>query len=544
MGNTRKDNIVAQAGILAVAGIISRIIGLLYKSPLTSVIGTAGNGYYQSAYAIYTIVLLISSYSIPSAVSKIIASKLAVKEYRNAHRIFRCALLYVLIVGVIGSAVLFLGAELLAKQEGSIPAIRIFAPTVLVYGPLGVLRGYFQAHKSMVQTSISQILEQIINAVASIGFAYFFIKAFAGTDRKSIATWGAAGSAVGTGLGVLMGLIVMFLIYMLNHKLIMKRIKRDTYHMDDGYGMIFKEITFLVTPFILSTAVYNLSSVVNTQVYQGSYAWRPDVDKDFVNDMFGLFSAQAQTISTIPIAFASAMAAAMIPSITTCIASSDIMGARRKIALAVKTTMIISIPSAVGIFVLARPVILLLFPRTTPEELEIAGGLLMALALSIVFFAISTLNNSILQGIGRVNTPVINAAIALAIQSGVLYGLLKFTELDIFSVVIANLVYSGILSFLNQFFVRKEIGYKQEMVKSILIPTLAAVIMGLSAWGVYKGFFLITSSMRLSVIPAILIAVVVYFVALLFLRCFSEDELLAIPKGTVILKLARKLKLG
>lgn len=541
MGKKTKDNIVAQAGILAVAGIISRIIGLLYRSPLTSVIGTAGNGYYQSAYAIYTIILLISSYSIPSAVSKIIASKLAVKEYRNAHRIFRCALVYVLIVGAIGSAVLFFGAELLAKQEGSIPAIKIFAPTVLIYGPLGVLRGYFQAHKSMVQTSVSQILEQIMNAVASIGFAYLFIKMFAGTDTKSIATWGAAGSAVGTGLGVVMGLIVMFLIYLLNHKLIKSRIRRDVHHEDDSFGEIFKSITLLVTPFILSTAIYNLSSVVNTQVYQGSYAWRVGVDKDVINDMFGLFSAQAQTISTIPIAFASAMAAAMIPSITTCIASKDITGARSKIALAVKTTMIISIPSAVGIFVLAKPVIFLLFPGTTSDELEIAGRLLMALAVSVVFFAISTLNNSILQGIGRVNTPVVNAAIALAIQSGVLFALLKFTDLDIYSVVIANLVYSAILSFLNQFFVRREIGYRQELLKSILIPTVASAIMGLVAWGMYKGLFLITQSMRISVIPAIIMAIGVYFFALLMLKCFTEEELMAIPKGSIVVKIGRKL---
>ena len=167
MGKKTRDSLVMQAAVLAAAGIISRIIGLLYRSPLTSAIGAAGNGYYSSAYYIYTIVLLISSYSIPSAVSKIIASRLAVKEYRNAHRVFRCALLYVLIVGTIGAAVLFFGASALARQEGCIPAIKIFAPTVLIYGPLGVLRGYFQAHRTMLQTSFSVLTDYRVFSVSN-----------------------------------------------------------------------------------------------------------------------------------------------------------------------------------------------------------------------------------------------------------------------------------------------------------------------------------------------------------------------------------------
>ena len=165
-----KDNFIMQAGILAAAGIISRIIGLLYRSPLQRVIGDLGMGYYSSAYNYYTIILLISSYSIPSAISKVIAQKLAVREYRNAHRIFKCALWYVLAVGGVASLFLFFGAGLFVAPE-AVPVLRTFAPTVFVYGILGVLRGYFQAHKSMAQTSVSQVLEQVANAIVSIGAA-------------------------------------------------------------------------------------------------------------------------------------------------------------------------------------------------------------------------------------------------------------------------------------------------------------------------------------------------------------------------------------
>lgn len=132
-----------QAGILAAAGIISRIIGLLYRGPLHSVIGDLGLGYYQSAYNYYTIVLLISSYSIPSAISKVIAQKLGAREYRNAHRLFKGALLYVLVVGGAASLLLFFGAGWFVATPEAILVLRTFAPTIFVYGILGVLRGYF-----------------------------------------------------------------------------------------------------------------------------------------------------------------------------------------------------------------------------------------------------------------------------------------------------------------------------------------------------------------------------------------------------------------
>ena len=174
--NKKKDGFIMQAGILAIAGIIVRIIGLLYNTPLVAIIGDEGNGYYNSAYYAYSIVLLISSYSIPSAVSKVIAQRLATKEYRNAHRIFLCAFLYVLVVGGIASLFVFFGAGFMVKMESAVLPLKILAPTIFFSGILGVLRGYFQAHESMMQTSVSQILEQISNAAVSIGVAYLLIK--------------------------------------------------------------------------------------------------------------------------------------------------------------------------------------------------------------------------------------------------------------------------------------------------------------------------------------------------------------------------------
>lgn len=537
-----------QAGILAAAGIVSRIIGLLYRSPLQRVIGDLGMGYYNSAYNFYTIILMVSSYSIPSAISKVIAQKLAWKEYRNAHRIFLCALGYALAVGGVASLFLYFGAGLFVAAE-AVPVLRTFAPTIFVYGILGVLRGYFQAHGSMAQTSVSQVLEQLANAVVSVGAACLLIVQAMGSlevpaeepARVARAARGAIGSALGTGAGVLIALVFMAGMYRLNRGLIHRRIRRDGHEEVDSYGDILKMITLVVTPFILSTAIYNLNDTVNNALYT---KWLPGVkelDAVSVYSRWGVFSGQSVTISKIPIAFATAMAAAMIPTVSRLVSARNLREARNKIGLAVKVTMIISIPCAVGILVLARPITALLFHNEREAE-DLATGLLMALAISVIFYALSTLNSQILQGLGKLNAPIVNAAAALAIQTVTAVALL-YAGLDLHAIVIANVVYSGIMCLLNQRAVRRAAGYRQEIVRTFLIPLLAASGMGAFAWAVYEGLLLLTKSPRISVIPAILLGACVYFLLLILFRGVSEEELKALPKGYLLVRLARKCRL-
>lgn len=540
----KKDSFILQAGILAVAGFISRIIGLLYISPVTRIIGPVGLGYYQTAYNYYAIVLMISSYSIPSAISKVIAQKLSLREYRNAHRVFICAMCYVLGVGLVASLLLFFGAGYLAT-ESTVPVLRVLAPTIFIYGILGVLRGYFQAHRSMVQTSFSQILEQIVNAAVSIGAAYGFIvlyeKSQTATEQSSQAVYGAMGSALGTGAGVLAALLFMAAIYALNRPMIRRRIRRDRTRQVDSYREISLMILQVVLPFILSTAIYNLSSSLNNKLYTDIMIKFRHVAEELVVKDYGGFSGKAMKISNIPIAFSSAMAAAIIPTVSQLVTRRQLADARDKMAQAVKTIMLISIPSAVGLFVLAKPVTWLLFPDET--TIELASRILMALAVSVIFYALSTLSNSILQGIGRVNTPIVNAAIALLLQTVVLVLLLFFTDLGIYAVVIATIVYSGLMCVLNQLSLHKALGYRQEVVNTFVIPFIASAFMGAIAWVLYEILLMLTGSIVISVVPAIVAAVAVYFALAILFKAVTEEELRAMPKGRILVRAARKCRL-
>ncbi len=546
----KKDGFIMQAGILAAASIICRMIGLLYRGPLTGIIGDEGNGYYSTAYNIYTIVLLVSSYSIPSAIAKVLAQRLALKEYRNAQRIFKCSLVYVMVVGGAASLILFIGAPSFVMGN-SIPVLRVFAPTIFFYGLLGVLRGYFQAHRTMMQTSVSQILEQILNAAVSLGAAYALMQtaAAAGGDGSTQAMYGAVGSAIGTGSGVIAALLFMAVIYLLNHKMIKKRADYDRTETQESYWDIFKLMMAVVTPFILSTCIYNLTTALNQTIYLRMMVKYKEMDVIAATTELGIFSTKAVTISNIPIALASAMSSAIVPTIASTYAQGSVKQTKKKIAYAIKVTMLISIPAAVGIGVLARPVMMVLFPQL--ESLELASRLLAGLAATVVLYGLSTLTNAALQGIGKVNTPVINAVIAIAVQTAVLVSILYYTDWGVYGVMAATVLYSLLMCILNNIFMRKYLGYKQEIDKTFARPVFCAVIMGAAAYGIYEGMsyvmaLFMESAYFMNLIAfgiAALIGAMLYFVLAVKLKAVKETDLKGLPKGQMIVKAAKKMKL-
>ena len=553
MGQSKKGGFIMQAGILAAAGIIVRIIGILYRSPLVAIIGDEGNGYYSTAYTIYTIILLISTNGIPSAVSKIVAGLMAKKQYRNAHKILMGAFCYVIIAGGLASAFCFLFADYIVG-ESSAMVLKVFTPTIFFSGLLGVFRGYFQAHGSMVQTSFSQIMEQIVNALVSIGAAVVFMSFVKGADTSTQAVYGAMGSAVGTGAGVLTALLFMWSVYRVNRKMFRRRREKDYSKEELSYGQVFKMIFTMVTPVILSTCIYNMSSATNLELYCKIVEKLRGYTEAQATTFYGLYSGKANPITNIPIAFATAMSSAIIPTISGTFEKGDKAGTKKKVADAIKTTMLISIPSAVGLVVLAKPVVFILYPQ--PGTLDIVAKLLQVLAISVVFYGLSTLTNGVLQGTGYVNKPVIHAAIALVIQSAVLVALLIFTTLDIYALALAAVCYSLCMCLMNGISIRKKLGYKQEIVRTFLFPAAAALWMGAVAFLVYYGMNLALVTLGVlekgrmhwgmncaCLIPSVLAAMFVYFALIIKFGAVGRSDLLAMPKGRSLVKVAEKFHL-
>jgi len=544
--HTAHNGMLFQAGVLAGASIIVRIIGLLYRAPLTAIIGDEGIGYYGFAYNIYTIVLLISSYSIPSAISKVMAGKIAIGQSRNARRVFHCAMFYALAVGSFASLFLFFGAGLLVPP-GAVIVLRAFAPTVFIFGILGVLRGYFQAYGSMVQTSVSQILEQLANAVISIWAAYMLTWVAAGKDATTRARFGAMGSALGTGSGVAIALLFMAFCFYVNQDNAKRRLHRDK-SRPDSYGDVMKETMLAITPFILSGFILNLCTSLNQTIYTKTLIAQGLSEVD-VTTQYGIFSNKAVVITNIPISIATAVSAAIIPGISASFAKKNIAETRYRAESVVRLTMIIAMPCTFGLIALAWPIMLLLFPQM--GSLDMASSLLALLAVTVIFYSISTVTNAVLQAIGKMQMPLVSAGIALCVQTLALVYLLRHTSLGVYSLILVSVIYAVLIFAMNELFIHRYLQVKVDPVTVYIAPMVASAIMGFVSLGIYALCYKILSAAGvesvylinlISMIPALAAAVLCYAYLMLRFRAIRKEDVLRLPKGGFILRVLKKLR--
>ncbi len=541
-GQKRQGNsFLAQGSILAMASIFSRVIGLLYRLPLTGIIGKQGNDYYGTAFEIYSIILIISAYSIPLAVSKLVAARVSVGEIKSADRVLKGSLVFAASTGGTAALVVFFGADFfsgLLKTPFASPALRVLAPVIFVVAVVGVLRGFFQGLGSMMPSAISQIVEQIINAIVSVVAAYFLFDLGLSIGKKKgdpdswAAAYGAAGGTLGTALGAVFALLFMIFIFWVYQRIWKRKLRRDRRSEAVGYGEVMKTLVLTIVPVLLSTTLYNVSAIIDTGLFKNT-AHLQGYDVKQISDWWGVFTGQYRVIINVPVSIASAIAASSVPSLTAAHKSGDQGLVREQIDSATRFVMVIAFPCAMGLAVLAAPIMRLLFGDTDPTS----GLMLIAGAVSVVFYSLSTLSNGLLQGIDKLELPVRHAAVALVLQAGLLYVLMELFHLNIYAVIYANAFYALLMCVLNEIGLRRHSGAQWNVKKTILLPLLSSVVMGLGCFCVYHALYGLLGSNALATIMAILAAIPVYFITLIYAGGLSRQELSGFPKvGRLLVK--------
>lgn len=541
----KHNNFIVQGGILAVAGIISRIIGFIYRVPLQNTIGDAGMGYYAAAFQIYSIMLIISSYSLPVAVSKLVAARVAKGQYRNAKKFLHGAMFFAILTGGATCLVTFFGADQLAGNMMSMPksaiALRVLAPTLLIVAIMGVIRGYFQGLGTMMPTAVSQLVEQIINAIISvIAGIYLFeygqkvANVLRNPDYQP--AWGAAGGTLGTGAGAFAGLLVLIVVYLFHKKSFRKNIKRDTTDRLDSYGKIFRIIIVTVLPVILSTTIYNISDILDQGIF--NHVMDAKGYSAYKATYWGMYSTKYRVLTNVPIALANAVCSSLMPSLTACIERNERKLARYKVSIGIRFVMIITIPCAVGLAVLGKPLISLMFTG----EVDMPAMLLRIGSSSVIFYSLSTLSNGVLQGIDKMRIPVRNAAIALVLHLGILYLTISVFDWQLYGVVLSCVMFAFIMCILNWISIARHLHYRQEIVRTFLIPTLSSIIMGLVIWFI---FFISSKyiSQLISLVITVFVGVIVYFVTLILLKGVKESEIRSFPGGRFMASIAKMFHL-
>lgn len=494
-------------------------------------------------------VLLISSFSLPLAVSKLVSARMAKGRANSAYKVFRCTLVFALVSGGLGSLLIYFGAgffsNVLVNTPQSCLALQVLAPTILVVALMGCLRGYFQGLGSMVPTAVSQIVEQIVNAAVSIGAAWVLFRYGARLDtlfstKTASYAYGAAGSTLGTGAGAFVGLLFLIFVMFAYNRVMKRRRRQDRGGKVESTREIYYLLLLTILPVILSTAVYNLSGIIDQGIFKHLMTYKK-YDSMKIDELWGIFSGEYKVLTNVPIAVASAMASSTIPVMTRARVNKDRREMRRKTENAIRFVMIICIPCAVGLSVLAEPILTLLFGAKS--HLQISAALLQMGTASVVLYGMSTLTNGILQGMDRMRLPVIHAAVALVLHVALLAGLLMATDLNIYAVVWANIFFALLMCVLNSRSIAKYMKYRQEVIRTFLIPLVSSAIMGAAAFGVHKGLMTAVKNNTIATLAACACAVVVYGLALLLLKGLKEEELMGFPKGYLVVKAAKKLRL-
>ena len=542
------NNFLVQGSILAAASIIAKVIGLIYRVPLTNILGDKGNSYYSTANEIYSIILMISSFSLPLAVSKLMSERIHRGEIRNANRVFLCAVRFAVLSGGALALITYAFAGLLTKYVMNIElakfGLRVLAPAILVFAITGTFRGFFQGLSNMVPTAVSQVIEQIINAVVSVVCAVIMyqygldLAKQQGNDLLAPA-WGAAGATFGTVASVTVAMLFIMVVYSMYHKKWQRQMRSDVTGHRESSAEIYRILILTILPIVLSTLINNISNVVDQGIFNAVLKGQ-GYSEDQYATIWGIYVGKFRVLMNVPLSIASCLGPAIVPSLTAAVANRNKRDAVKKISSSIRFTMILTIPCALGMAALGGPIIQLLFHPTS--GLPLSEGIMQAGALLIIFSALSTLTTAILQGLNKLREPLIHCAIALVLHLICLVVLLRNFNLNIYAVIYSNIFFALIVFILNALSIKRCIPYRQEIYRTFVVPSLASIIMAFGAYGVYNLFHMFAGN-TISTIIAIAAGVVIYAVGLVSFHGITIDDMEGLPKKNLIIKIFRKLGL-
>lgn len=540
---------VKGAAILGVAAFLTKIIGLIYRLPLTKVLGDEGNGLYADAFQVYTVLVTLCAYGLPTAISKLVAERTAKGAYQDAHRVFKISLIYSGIFGGILAILMWIFAGNIANMMGSprtVYAMKSLAPTVLIVVLMSSFRGYFQGLNSMGPTAISQIIEQIFNAVFSIILAYALIS-------KSLES-AVVGSTLGTGIGALSGFIFILFAYWLIKPNLNKKMKKSIDYVYESNFTILKKILITTIPILMGTAIFSVTSTIDLKMMnerlpsvieqlissgQEQYIAVSSIagltPVQIVDTLKGQYSVKYLTLVNVPISLIISLATASTPAISYAMATKNYKDVREKTHIVMKIGMLFAFPSAIGMAVLANPIIRLLF-RSQPD----GGSLLQMGTIAIVFITIAQICTGILQGMGKQHLPTIHALVACIIKIIFNMILLSVPSINIYGIIYSTILCYMVFAFLNLVAVIKLTGTKFNKIDVFIKPAVISVIMGLVVWGGSLVLLKLTQSAFIQIVVLVPVAIIIYGVGAILLKALTPSEIAMIPGGTKIVDLLQR----
>ena len=534
MARDTKQSFMKGAAILTASTLIVKLLGLLFSIPLANFIDPEGMSHFYIAYNIFGLFLMLSTAGLPVAVSRMVGTATSQGRLREADRVFSVAFWLFFSLGLFGCLVMFFGADQIAQWYGSPDAnyaIMALAPTLFFISIESSLRGYFQGRSNMVPTATSQTIEAVTKVIIGVGLAFYIIRNVT-VDRDR---WAAVGAIIGVSVSAGLGAA-----YLLSCKFVQSRRDRGR-RLEDEEPLTSRQQTLLnlvrfAVPITIGSCFLSLLDTVDGAILMQ----RLQTGAGFTQEMADWWNGtlgNARKFFDLPGAFVVPISTSLLPILSGAIAAKDQRQVDRISSTALRVTLLIGIPSSVGMAIFARPICQLLL-YNQPEVAESAAPLLTMLSLAIAFSGLLFTTNSILQSFARATRPVVDMAVGGVVKVVLSYVLIGIPEIAAMGSAISTVVSYVVMVVLNLIAIRSSLPHMDSIVKTALPLLLSAGVMG----GISYGFYWVLTrwiSPRIAVLPAIILAIVVYAVCVVLFRGVSYDDVVMLPKGQTLARLLR-----
>lgn len=525
-------------GVMALmfSQVIIKILGLAYKLYLTNRdgFGDKGNAIYSSGYHIYAMLLTISSLGVPSAIAKLVSERLAVGDAKGAHRVFKIAFVTFAIIGLVGTLILFFGADYISNAILEIPESKYtlisLSPAIFFVSIAAVFRGYFNGREDMRASANSQSLEQLFKTVITIAM----VELIAGLSKTNT-LFMAAGANLATTLATFLSFAYIYLYYINRKKVINKEIRLSTNYKAERIKTIIKNIMYVSIPIALTSLMASINKNIDSiTVVRNLKNFLPEAE---ALKQYGILGGKVDTLTALPLALNAGFAVALVPAIASAMAKGEYKTATEKVSFSLLITILLALPCTAGFLVLSGPILNLLFPKASD-----GATILQITSFTILFTMIAQTVIAVLQGLGKVSLPAVAFGVGVIVKLVLNLILIRIPWVGVNGAAFSSVVAHFVTCAMAWIMLKKYIKLDLHSLNFILKPALATVMMGICAYFTYYNLSVIISE-KLATIIAIIVAVIIYSFAILALRVISEENIKMLPHGEKIYKILVKLEI-
>lgn len=525
--------------ILAVGVVVVKLIGALYKIPLANILGEEGNGYFMSAYSIYSVLLTISTGGLPVALSKSVSEAHALGRVNQERQVFRVAFFSFFVLGALSCLIMVFGSGPITELQGNSGAryaALTLAPAAFFVCCVSSIRGYAQGQGNMVPTSVSQIIEALGKLIIGLACAYLFgkyanvVSGFPGYRGGEPLQLAAAGAILGVTVGTALSLAYLFF----SHTRRARADRRKGSDQPESEGAILKRLITFAVPITISASVVPIVNFIDSAIVQNRLQDALLLAEKEASSLYGNYSA-VTNLYALPSALIAPFTAALIPAISAAMARKQEREAARVSESALRIAMLLACPMGFGLSALSTPIVRMLYPG---YRAEVAGPILMILGVTSIATCVMLLCNAILQASGFVNLPILVITVGGILKLVVNYVLVGMESINVVGAAVGTACCFGTAALLDLLLLRRAMPAPPSYRRVFVKPLIASVVMGLGAWAL-QGLFAPILGNTLSTLFGVMAGVVIYLALVLALRAISKEDLSLMPKGDKIAKILK-----